>query len=450
VKQINKPFFILCGYGQTGRLLNKGLMQLGIQTVVIEKRAEPLYAAELEEFALPFVSLQSDATISENLITAGITKPECQGVISLTPHDHRNLQIAVSAKLIRPSTQAICRAVNPDEESNMRSFNTDHVINPNRIFAHSLQLLLYDPNAYQIRHWLIHQHIDQKPDATHIPDGPWILVGYNTMSEEIIRALRNHGVEDITVVDASAEIHQTDLNVVNDRGTESKALRTARIDQAAVIVASSLDDANNLSTLITAKQLNPKLFTIGRVNNESNAELFKHAQCNIIMRANQIIANSALTAISRPLVSQFLKLLRGLNLHETEQLAQRLRIIAEGDQLVTRRFVLSKSATPSLIKLLNKKKQSEDVLTIADLDQMSSFKTANSLLLLHQNEQGLTLLPDIHTKLNENDELLYCCRQSGRLLIELVSNNDEKLDDVFNDNSHHIPLLRWWARRKKP
>ena len=48
IKRIDLPFYIICGYGETGSLINQGLSQIGIQTVIIDYDTERTNSLELE------------------------------------------------------------------------------------------------------------------------------------------------------------------------------------------------------------------------------------------------------------------------------------------------------------------------------------------------------------------------------------------------------------------
>jgi len=71
------------------------------------------------------------------------------------------------------------------------------------------------------------------------------------------------------VVDPSAPDHP-DLPVVRGTGTEPEPLAAAGIHSAVGIVAGTDDDVNNLSIVVTARELNPALFTIVRQNLQAN------------------------------------------------------------------------------------------------------------------------------------------------------------------------------------
>jgi hypothetical protein len=48
IKRIDRPFHIICGYGETGQLIVRGLSELGIQAIIIDLHSERLHSLKLE------------------------------------------------------------------------------------------------------------------------------------------------------------------------------------------------------------------------------------------------------------------------------------------------------------------------------------------------------------------------------------------------------------------
>jgi len=208
----------------------------------------------------------ADITQAENLIAAGINLPECQGVVAVTQNDHTNLKIAVACKLVNKGVPVICRSEIEDEADNMESFGTDAIINPYLTFGRRLSLLTQNPGLHRIQNWFINQHstehIHQRVSQQGLPKGKWIICGYGRFGRAIERHLQDDDIE-IIVVDADPIAMHAPQGSIVGRGTEAKTLVEAGIESASVIVAATDDDANNLSILITAQQLNKDIFTIG-------------------------------------------------------------------------------------------------------------------------------------------------------------------------------------------
>ena len=98
IKHIDLPFYIICGYGETGAMINKGLAELDIQTVIIDQKPERTNSLELLDLSLAPIVLTADTTKPNNLLAAGMNHSNCKGVIAATEEDHTNLQIALNCK----------------------------------------------------------------------------------------------------------------------------------------------------------------------------------------------------------------------------------------------------------------------------------------------------------------------------------------------------------------
>ncbi len=447
IKRIDLPFYIICGYGETGQLITRGLVELNIQTIIIDHDPERTSSLELENLTLAPIVLNADITEAQNLITAGLNHEKCRGVIAVTENDHTNLKIAVASKLVNPGVPVICRSEIQDEADNMASFGTDAIINPYLTFGRRLSLLTQNPALYRIQNWFINQHsaehIHQRVTQSGLPSGKWIICGYGRFGKAVEHFIRND-VNDIVVVEADPEGKNAPDTAVIGRGTEAKTLREAGIEDASVIVAASDDDANNLSILITAQQLNKEIYTIGRVSSEANHMLFVRARCDYIMRRSQVVANETLTVISRPLVTRFIQYSSSLTRTATEELIKDICLLTDNEAPVTWRLVIDEKQAPALVRLL----RNDGSLTVGDVCSNKSLHREASIPLLLLRGGMSHLLPDSEAPLFENDELLLCGRRGRQLLAQKLIYNNELVDTMINNNRHHIPLLRWLHRRK--
>jgi hypothetical protein len=93
-------------------------------------------------------------------------------------------------------------------------------------------------------------------------------------------------------------------------GVESHVLKEAGIDDAVGIVAGTDNDINNLSIVMTALEVNPKLFVVIRKNRRVNEPLFAHFDADITMQPSDIIAHACLSYMVSPMLAAFLNLSR--------------------------------------------------------------------------------------------------------------------------------------------
>ncbi|MFT4629481.1 MAG: voltage-gated potassium channel [Arenicella sp.] len=441
IKDIGRPFYIICGYGETGMFINQGLSQLGIQTVIIDRDHERTNSLELEDLSLPPIILNADTTDPRNLVYAGLHHSKCAGIIAVTENDHTNLKVAVASKLLNENVPVICRSEIQDEADNMASFGTNVIINPFLTFANRLNLMAHDPSLHQIQNWFINQHSAQHLTERLLPKGRWIICGFGRLGKSIEATLAKDGIE-MVVVDPEPTQSGAPAGSIVGRGTEAKTLHEAGISDANVIVAASNDDANNLSVMITAHEINKEIYTIGRVNNEANQSLFEQANCDYIMRRSQLIANEVLTSISRPLVSKFIKYSSSLKDDSTERLIEEIDKLTGRYDPITWRLLLNAEQSPALASHLEQGLP----LNIGQICQNELLPHSDCLPLLLQRGSVSHLLPSSDTQLLVNDELLVCGRRRNLLLPQRLRENSELIDTLINKNPRHIPLLRWWRR----
>ena len=447
ITKIDTPFYIICGYGETGEMINRGLCNLGIQTVVLDRDAERVSSLQLGDFLNPPIAITADITDPNNLISAGINRPQCRGVIAVSNNDHTNLKVAVASKLVNEFIKVISRSDIEDEAKNMASFGTDVIINPYLIFAQRLKQLTVKPRLHRIQNWFINQYssetISNELESEGLPKGSWIICGYGRLGKAVLAALEEH-VESVTVVTPDPIASRAPDGTIVGRGTEAETLQEAGIESADVIVAASDDDANNLSIIMTAKQIQPNIICVARANKEANKLLFSHSDCQYLMRSSSVVANEALTTISRPLVTQFIKFSSSLSEDETTALANQIRSVAGDREPVTWRLIVDAAHSPELVDFI----KSGEVITVGKISHNEQVSTGNSVPLLLLRNGVSRVMPNEDEPLRVGDELLVCGPRGTPLLPQRLQHNIELLDTLVNKNTKYIPLLRWLARQK--
>ncbi len=447
IRRIDRGFYIICGYGETGSLVAQGLAALELKIVIVDINDERTRSLELESLKIEPIILNADITEPKTLIDAGINNPLCDGVIAVTESDHTNLKIAVAAKLVNPNVTVICRSEIEDEAKNMASFGTDVIVNPYLTFGRRLHLLCDNPQLHRVHTWFINQHstehIDERVRLKGLPKGKWIICGFGRFGKAVNHYLQRDEFE-VVVVDPDPIKSFAPNNAVVGRGTEAETLIEAGIKDAAVVVAASDDDANNLSVLITARQLNPEIFTVGRVSREADHTLFVRAKCDYIMRGSQVVANEALTVISRPLVTKFLQYSNCLTQEDTNLLVDRICALSPNNDPITWRLQIDQQHAPAIVETLSQGIE----ITIRQICEHDDFPRNRAIPLLLLRDGMSHILPDQSQRLEPNDELLVCASREHTLLAQRLSHDIELVDTVINNNTHRIPLFRWLRRQR--
>lgn len=446
VARMREPFYLIAGYGETGRLVVRTLDRMGVRAVVLETDPRRVGEVDLHNHYADIPVLGADASNPSHLRMAGLGKSNCQGVLALTNNDHANLAIAISARLLAPKTPALCRAESMEAAANMASFGTRHIINPYEKFAEYLAQALHAPNSYHLLTWLTGQ-----PGATVArhrdpPIGKWVLCGYGDFGRILVEAFDQEDVP-VTIIDREPGEQDGHRHIRGD-GTGAVVLERANIQHAVGIVASTGDDMDNLSIVMTARELNPDLFVILRMNHYTNHELFEAFQADVTVVPSQIIANECLAVVTTPLLEPFLKEIHTREDEWSKNLLERLtgRFGWEAPHVWSVRINLRQA--PALYKHLM---SGHAEITIGQL--LRSPHNRNSPLdadavYLHRDDDDHLIDPPPGTPLRPGDEILMVGLRPARHAFALTLDNAHSLAYVLTGDELPGGLIwEWFARR---
>lgn len=304
VRRMSTPFYVVCGYGQTGGLLVRALARRGIRTIVIDQNADNLTRLEMEHDIHDVPHLVGDASVVRHLLEAGLDSPYCNGVVAVTDNDDVNVKIAISAKLLNKQLKVVCRAGTQEAVANLESFDTDRIVNPFNSFADHLVIAIERPSVNRLHTLLGSLPGNAFPRPISPPRGRWIIVGYGRCGKALERYFQEAGME-TTIVEANPELAPT--GAVNGLGVDEESLKAAGIDTAVGLIAGTDSDANNLSSIVTARKLKPDLYLVARQNFLTNRRLFEVADLGLVMDVNRIIVWRVLPFLSTPWLHGFLR-----------------------------------------------------------------------------------------------------------------------------------------------
>ena len=306
VRWLSAPFYIVCGFGSTGSMVTGGLDRRGLAAVVLEDQEDVLLRMSLRDEFAHVPTLTADVTDRRILEMAGLSKPECRGVIAVTNNDHANLTVAITVKLLRPGLPVLARCESEQTSGNMASFGTDYIINPYAIFAERLFLALSSPPKYLLQDWLISVPGSRLRGPLAPPVGRWIIAGLGRFGTPIARRLSEAGLP-LTVIDVHPERLEGFEHAVLGRGTEAHTLEEAGIYDACGIIAGTGDDIDNLSIVMTARELKSDIFVVARQERQQNDELFDASGADLVARRGLIVARRILAIGTTPLLQPFLE-----------------------------------------------------------------------------------------------------------------------------------------------
>jgi len=429
IRRMREPFHLVCGYGETGTALVQALTSRGQRAVVIdidEVRTNSIQLQDLREFV---PALHGDAAVTRHLQEAGLQHPYCAGVVALTDDNDVNLKISITAKLLNPRVKVISRADSHDVEANMASFGTDHIVDPFDTFAGHLGVAFQAPCLYLLHRWLTGREGLALSEPVYPPkDEHWVVCGYGRFGKAICARLESEGIE-VVVIEARPDLTgQPASGFVAGRGTEAVTLSEARIETASGLVAGTDNDANNLSIVMTARELNPDVFVVVRQNEHGNADIIAAVEADMVMHPSALIADKIRVLLATPMLYEFVS----LALYQEEswacELVSRVSALVHDHVPSIREWLLSESETRVLHEYLSEGGQ----LTVRDLllDPWHREEALKAIVLLIHRRNDRLLLPDPDTPLKVGDRLLLCGNRAAFTRIQWTLSNRHTLDYV--------------------
>ena len=303
VQGIQDPFVIVCGFGDTGSLLARGLSDHGITGVVIDGDQDRIKALGLRHYSVPMPGLCADASVPKNLIDAGLDRPNCRAVIVLTDED-MGLKIAVMSRLLNPHAMVVCRCPYRLHETELRSLGSIVIADPFEAYAREMALAIRLPALHALDGWLIGARDASLAAPLECPDGTWIICGYGRLGRWVHATLTERGVR--TVVIAPNVADNTALEHKVHGLASHDALIEAGLADAAGLIAATDDDTDNLAILLNARAINPDAFLVVRQNNHENELAFNAARANLIMQPSLVSARRILFYLISPLLQSAL------------------------------------------------------------------------------------------------------------------------------------------------
>ena len=433
-KRIKEPFYIICGYGDTGVQLTRLLSEHGIQTVVIDTDAERIHDIQDDVFNVKPIPLCDDASQSKVLEMAGITHPNCVGIISIVNDDTVNLTVAIVAQLLNPKARLIARAETPEAEANILSFGANEVINPFNIFASRLALAMQSPNVYCLYNWMTGEPNAYMEEPPNLDSGTWIICDFGRFGRALYKHLDNEKV-DLKFIESNRDFDDLPSGTIIGRATEAPSLIKAGIKDAVGIIAGTNNDANNLSIMLTASELNKDIFRVVRQNRDFNAHLFQVADYEMLMQRGAIISNTIFAFIRTPLLADFLRITSRFKNEKAGELVSRIAAIVEDDVPKIWEFSLCKKDSPALYKYVkNNELHFEQIFVGENEDSNNKTLPAKipALCLYIHRENGNVLLPEKQRFMKKDDRFLMCgSRQTY-----------EKFEKLIKDESSLAQLLK--------
>jgi len=447
VRQMNEPFYLVCGYGVTGSVVVRQLVRRDIRVVVVDINQDKIDALEMDELPVSVSALCADASLPDVLDAAGLQHPKCIGIMALTNHDQVNLSIAIASKLLNPERMVISRTESDITSANLKSFGTDLVVDPFRTYAQYLSLAAHAPYMHLVYDWIHNPFHRPLSSVYQRTKGRWIICGHGRFGRALYRDFDESDVE-LTVLDIDAEKIKDLPHQVTGVGTEAVTLMEAGVMDAVGIVAGTNNDADNLSIMMTARELNPKLLTVVRQNIHANGLVFKNSRADFIMEPGRIIANRILAHVKSPLVPIFIEEMRDkFDDVWAHTLINRMSSVVGDRELDSWAYTVGEKETPAFMEA---KRQGFDLtLSLFFKDPHNRKKNLHAFPLMLKRGDFIDMLPGELDELQEGDEVLICGLNKSNRRMQWTVNNYNVLHYVITGNDASNSLLSRFLQKNK-
>jgi Trk K+ transport system NAD-binding subunit len=419
VRRAGEPFYVVCGYGETGNLVCRSLDALDISFVILDIDPLRVDAIDLDTHRNDIAALTADARLPDNLLGAGIALPACRGVLALTNDESANLAVAIAVKLLNPGIPVLCRATRREIEANMASCGADHIVNPFRLFGEYLWDALHAPALHVLMQRLTGLPGEPLQAPSPPPHGPWIVCGYGRFGQEVVDSFMREGLS-ATIIDPNPPPEQQN-RFVRGYGTEAGTLADAGVDAAAGIVAGTDDDIANLAIAMTARALNARIFVVLRQNLQANRALFDAFRADITLVSAEVIADECVALISTPLLARFLRIAEEQDERWATDVNARLEEAAGGKVPAVWSLRIDRLHSPALARAL----AAGETVTLGHLrldpSQRSEHLDCLALLVLRDGEP--IVLPEDDLRLAAADAVLFAGTAEARRAQSLIAHN---------------------------
>ena len=454
VRRIWSPFYIVCGFGDTGSLLTRGFSDHGLMAVIIDSDEERIKALALRDYRDKMPGLCADASVPKHLIDAGIKHPKCLGVVALSADDDLNLKIAVMARFLSPAAQVICRSTSPRYQNLLVDMQGVTVINPFELFAASLRLTVNAPQLHTLSEWFVGARDAKLNILPYMRHGLWILCGYGRMGSCIQREFAAQKIATV-VIDPDIEFDVTEAKRTICDHADAETLAAAGIERAAGLVAGTDSDTNNLGILLSARQSKSSAFIIVRQNKHENELAFSAASADLIMQESLVIARSILLRLIAPAMQKVIDHLEESDPEVTVKLVCRLQQ-GFGDKKPHLVSVMIGKDTPAIARV----NEEGMIPSIADIirDPADRKRELVCIPLALTRDSKTTVLPVATETVQINDSLLFCATagdarrvlttlKNPRRLSYLITGYEEPTGYFFKWLNRRIPVVEELARR---
>ncbi len=444
VARLSEPFYLVCGFGETGEMITRMLMRQKLRVVAIDRDPDRVAALELMEWGVDLPALAADFRDPNRLLLAGLRHPRCRGVVPLSRDDEANVEAALAARLLNPKLQIVCRAQSDAARAKLPSFTEDEIVDPFEIFATQLALALNKPSAHALHEALGSLPGQLLPARHEPPRGLWLICGYGRFGATVARHLQAEGIT-TRIIEPAASVAPPDAII--GAGTSREALVAAGCREAVGLIAGTDIDTSNLAIAMTARTINERIFIVARENRDKNHPLFITAPVDLIVETSRLLVNRIFADLTNPLLRRFLEHVCMQSEAWSDALYERVRADCDGRTPDTWEVRLEQDDAPAVVDALAAGRRIELDHLLREPRARNERQPVLPLALLR--EGTLTCLPDEHSALVIGDRLLFCGPLGTASTMEWVLGAANVLEYV--ESGAEFPdahVFRWLAKKR--
>ena len=440
VKGIRLPFFIICGFGDTGSLLARGLSDHWLGAVVLDTDPERIKALALRDYRLMMPALCADPGVPKHLVDAGVCLPNCKAVVVLTNNEEINLRISIMARFLNPDLPILCRSTSERHSQHLETLGKVTVINPFEIFAQLLSMAITAPRLHNLNSCLVRTGNICLGEPLDVPTGEWILCGYGRMGKWLHKYFGRHGIYPV-IIDPDVEEVPGPSRIIKGHA-DHQTLEQAGIQQVAGIVAGTDSDHDNLSILMSVRSLRPNAFTIVRQNSHDNQVAFNAARADLILQSSLTTARRILKHLISPQIQILIDYLGEQGETITQQVVGRLNMAIGEKQPHLWRVNLCDDEAIATVEYLKKGGQ----LRLGELlrDPYNLEGKLSCIPLAIERGDRRIMLPADNEPILECDEILLCGTENSETMLAATLNNVYTLNYLITGiDAPRGYLFRW-------
>lgn len=445
VARLNEPFYIVCGFGETGEMITRMLIRHKFRVVALDRDADRIASLELVEWGVDLPAMCADFRDPNRLLLAGLRHPRCRGIVPLSRDDEANVEAALAARLLNPRLQVVCRAQSDSARAKLPSFTTDEIVDPFEIFATQLALALNKPSAHALHETLGSLPGQTLPARQEPPRGLWLICGYGRFGSTVARHLQAEGIT-TRILEPKPDVAPPDAIV--GAGTSRDALEAAGCREAVGLIAGTDTDTSNLAIAMTARTTNPRVFIVARENRDKNHPLFLAAPVDLVVETSRLLVNRIFAELTNPLLRRFLGFVCLQSEAWSAALYERVRADCDGRTPDTWEVRLHRDDAPAVVDALAAGRRIELGHLLRDPRAREERLPVLPLALLREGHFSCLPLEDMPLAIG--DRLLFSGPLGAAATMEWVLGAANVLEYV--ESGAEFPdayVFRWLARRRQ-